>query len=88
MYFPGPPWRACEGHFRLFGRTDYAPSLDLSIRSFPHGPPNLRRQFPFAPHSVSGELILKSAKVWKSSLVSQGGPERQAFPKLVILLGP
>lgn len=39
MYFPGPLWRACEGHFKLFRGTDCAPSADSSIHSLPRGPP-------------------------------------------------
>ena len=50
--------------------------------------PNLRRRLLFTPSSVSEEQILKSVKVWNSSLASRGGPERQAFAKLVVLLGP
>ena len=50
--------------------------------------PKLRRQLLFTPSSVAGERILKSVKVWNSSLASRGGPQRQAFAKLVVLLGP
>ena len=91
MFSPGPPWRACEGHFRLFGGTNEAPSLELVhqfLDSRSTEAPNLGADFPLQAMQSLGRAALKVSESLEFLTVLAGRSRETGTPELTILLNP
>lgn len=89
VLFLGPPWRACEGHCRIFGEHIMHLPWSSSFGSLSHASPKTptwENSFPVQP--IQSQPVLKASESLEFLPVLTRRLRETGIPERIILLGP